>query len=117
MKKVKECQKPKTKAVSITVVNPNAAGIDIGDTVHAVAVPADRAQLPVRTFGTMSCDLDQIADWLQECRIDTVAMESTGVYWKPLLSLLLRRGIDVYLVNANHVRNVTGRKTDIDAAS
>jgi transposase len=117
MKKVKECQKPKTKTVSMTVVNPNAAGIDIGDTLHAVAVPADRSPLPVRVFGTMSCDLDKIADWLQECRIDTVAMESTGVYWKPLFSLLIRRGIDVYLVNANHVRNVTGRKTDIGDAA
>lgn len=101
----------------MTVVNPNAAGVDIGDTIHAVAVPGDRAQTPVRTFGTMSCDLDEIADWLQECRIDTVAMESTGVYWKPLFGLLIRRGIEVFLVNANHVRNVTGRKTDIGDAA
>ena len=64
MKQVKGYQKSAVKAASITIVNPNAAGIDIGDTIHAVAVPVDRAQTPVRTFGTMSCDLDEIADWL-----------------------------------------------------
>lgn len=117
MKQVKGYQKSAVKATSMTIVNPNAAGIDIGDTIHAVAVPGDRAQTPVRTFGTMSCDLDEIADWLQQCRIDTVAMESTGVYWKPLFGLLIRRGIEVFLINANHVRNVTGRKTDIGDAA
>lgn len=117
MEQTKRYQKSKVKSVSMTVVNPNAAGVDIGDTIHAVAVPGDRTQTPVRTFGTMSCDLDEIADWLQECRIDTVAMESTGVYWKPLFGLLIRRGIEVFLVNANHVLNVTGRKTDIGDAA
>ncbi|MGN7890007.1 hypothetical protein ACN9ML_00875 [Dyadobacter endophyticus] len=78
MKQTKGYQKSAVKAVSMTIVNPNAAGIDIGDTIHAVAVPG--AQTPVRTFGTMSCDLDEIVNWLQQCRIDTVAMESTGVY-------------------------------------
>jgi transposase len=117
MKQAKGYQKSAAKAVSMTIVNPNAAGIDVGDTIHAFAVPGDRAQISVRTFGTMSCDLNEIADWLQECRIDTVAMESTGVYWKPLFGLLIRRGIEVFLVNANHVRNVTGRKTDIGDAA
>ncbi|WPV65941.1 IS110 family transposase [Chitinophaga sp. LS1] len=98
--------------VPMPVVNPNAAGIDIGDTIHAVAVPQDRDQQSVRVFGTMSCDLKEIVDWLEKCGIDTIAMESTGVYWKPLFNYLILYGFDVYLVNAQHVRNVTGRKTD-----
>lgn len=101
----------------MTVVNPNAAGIDVGDTIHAVAVPADRDSEPVRLFGAMSSDLEEIASWLAECGIDTVAMESTGVYWKPLFSYLVRQGFEVYLVNAAHVRNVSGRKTDMSDAA
>jgi len=96
----------------MAVVHPNAAGIDVGDTLHAVAVPANRDEQPVRTFGTMSADLEEIVVWLEKCRIDTIAMESTGVYWKPLFNYLIRHGFEVYLVNARHVRNVTGRKTD-----
>lgn len=106
---------PKAKGagfIPMTVVNPHAAGIDVGDTLHAVAVPADRDEQPVRTFGTMSSDLQEIACWLEKCGIDTIALESTGVYWKPLFSYLIDRGFEVYLVNAHHVRNVTGRKTD-----
>lgn len=98
------------------LVNPNAAGIDIGDTIHAVAVPEGRDETPVRTFGTMTCDLEAIAAWLLECGVDTVAMESTGVYWKPLFSLLIQRGFEVYLVNAKQVKNVSGRKNDEDDA-
>jgi len=96
----------------MTVVHPHAAGIDIGDTLHSVAVPEGADDPRVRDFGTMSCDLEAIADWLTSCRVDTVAMESTGVYWKPLFSLLTRRGFEVYLVNAKFARNVAGRKTD-----
>lgn len=117
MEKIKSGSKRKARNLSLSIVNPNAAGIDIGDTVHAVAVPPNRSQVPVRTFGTMSCDLDEIADWLEECGIDSVAMESTGVYWKPLFSVLIGRGIAVYLVNSAHVRNVTGRKTDMSDAA
>jgi len=98
--------------IPMAVVHPNAAGIDVGDTLHAVAVPANRDEQPVRTFGTMSADLEEIVVWLEKCRIDTIAMESTGVYWKPLFNYLIRHGFEVYLVNARHVRNVTGRKTD-----
>ncbi|OJV12586.1 MAG: hypothetical protein BGO21_02225 [Dyadobacter sp. 50-39] len=85
IEQTKRYQKSKVKSVSMMVVNPNAIGVDIGDTIHAVAVPGNRTQTPFRTFGTMSCDLDEIADWFQQCRIDTVAMESTGVYWKHFL--------------------------------
>lgn len=98
--------------VPMAVVNPNAAGIDIGDTIHAVAVPKDRDQQHVRIFGSMSCDLEEIVCWLEKCGVDTIAMESTGVYWKPLFNYLIRHGFEVYLVNAQHVRNVSGRKTD-----
>ena len=94
------------------VVNPNAAGIDVGDTIHAVAVPKGRADISVLTFGTMNCDLKLIVEWLDKCQVDTVALESTGVYWKPLFSYLPQNGFEVYLVNARHVRNVTGKKND-----
>lgn len=98
--------------IPMAVVNPHAAGIDVGDTLHAVAVPADRDEHPVRTFGTMSADLEEIVHWLETCGVDTIALESTGIYWKPLFNYLIGHGFEVYLVNARHVRNVTGRKTD-----
>jgi transposase len=103
-------------AVNLPLVNPNAAGIDVGDTIHAVAVPEGRDETSIRTFATMTCDLEAIADWLHQCGVDTVAMESTGVYWKPLFSLLVQSGFEVYLVNAKQVRNVSGRKNDEDDA-
>lgn len=98
--------------IPMAVVNPNAAGIDVGDTLHAVAVPVGRDERTVRTFGTMSADLGEIVVWLEKCGVDTIALESTGVYWKPLFNYLIGHGFEVYLVNARHVRNVTGRKTD-----
>ena len=97
---------------SLPLVNPLAAGIDAGDTLHSVAIPVGLAQEHVRTFGTMTCDLEAIAAWLLEAGIQTAAIESTGVYWKPLFSLLNSKGIEVYLVNAREVKNVSGRKTD-----
>lgn len=110
MTKVK---KTKVKTVlEMPIVNPYSAGIDVGDKEHVVAVPASLSNDPVRKFGAMTCDLKELVEWLQECEIDTVAMESTGVYWKPLFSLLVQNGFEVYLVNAHHVKNVTGRKTD-----
>jgi transposase len=78
-----------------------------------VAVPPDRDFEPVRMFATFTQDLHELADWLQQTGIRTVAMESTGVYWIPLMQILETRGLDVYLVNAKHVRNVPGRKTDV----
>lgn len=108
---------PKKKApTGLPLVRLNAAGIDIGDTFHAVAVPEGRDEMQVRTFGSMTCDLLSIAEWLKQCGVDTVAMESTGVYWKPLFGVLIQEGFDVYLVNSQQVRNVTGRKTDEDDA-
>jgi transposase len=112
MKKKTSKEAKKSGFIPMAVVNPHAAGIDVGDTLHAVAVPNDRDEQPVRTFGTMSADLELIVRWLIKCGIVTIAMESTGVYWKPLFNYLIRHGFEVYLVNARHVRNVTGRKTD-----
>lgn len=111
--KKKGLKKAKEKEfVAMEVVNPHAAGIDVGDTIHAVAVPAGRDVQSVRTFGAMTCDLEAIVAWLEKCGVDTVAMESTGIYWKPLATLLIQHDFEVYLVNARHVRNVSGRKTD-----
>lgn len=94
-------------------VNPNAAGLDIGAREILAGVPADRDPTPVRAFGTFTPDLLALADWLQHCRVTTVAMESTGVYWIPIFELLEARGLQVYLVNARHLKNVPGRKSDV----
>jgi transposase len=78
-----------------------------------VAVPADRDDEPVREFKSFTADLMALGDWLTACGIETVAMESTGVYWIPLYELLESRGFTVFLVNARHVKNVSGRKSDV----
>ena len=91
-------------------LQPNAAGVDVGATQIYVSVPPDRDTRSVRCFATFTGDLHAAADWLQSCRIDTVAMESTGVYWIPFFQLLEARGFKVFLVNARHVKNVPGRK-------
>ena len=94
-------------------INPNAAGIDCGAAAHYVAVPADRDPTPVRAVPTFTADLHRLADWLTACGVTTVAMESTGVYWIPLYEILEARGLAVVLVNARHVKNVPGRKSDV----
>jgi transposase len=94
------------------VMEPNAAGIDIGAREMFVAVPARRDDNPVRVFATFTEDLEQLADWLAQCGVTTVAMESTGVYWIPLYEILEARGIRPCLVNARHMKNVPGRRTD-----
>lgn len=97
----------------LSLKHPNAAGIDIGIASHFVAVPADRDDEPVREFSSFTADLHALADWLQRCGADTVAMESTGVYWIPLYELLDSRGFTVLLVNARYGKNVSGRKSDV----
>ena len=97
----------------LPVLHADAAGIDIGATEIYVAVPADRDTDPVRSFRTFTEDLMALADWLVRCRIRTVAMESTGVYWIPLMQILEARAIEVYLVNARYAKNVPGRRTDV----
>ena len=94
-------------------MNLNAAGIDVGAESHFVAVPEDRSETPVREFGAFTGDLHRLADWLSECGVDTVALESTGVYWIPLFDVLEERGLTVLLVNPRGLRNVPGRKTDV----
>lgn len=103
----------KKRAPRLEVTNPNAAGIDIGSASHYVAVPADRDDEPVREFKSFTVDVHKLADWLEACGVDTVAMESTGVYWIPVYEILERRGLTVLLVNARHVKNVAGRKSDV----
>ena len=97
----------------LSIHYPNAAGIDIGSAAHYVAVPPDRDDHPVREYRSFTEDLHALADWLTMCNVDTVAMESTGVYWIPLFELLESRGFKVFLVNARHVKNVSGRKSDV----
>ena len=98
-------KRPTTQA-AISLTHPNAVGIDIGSASHFVAVPPDRDDGPVREFQSFTADLHRLADWLDACNVDTVAMESTGVYWIPLYELLESRSFTVLLVNARHVKNV-----------
>ena len=105
--------KPGRSRQALMITHPNAAGIDIGSAAHFVAVPPDRDDQPVREFPSFTADLHRLADWLAACGVDTVAMESTGVYWIPLYELLDARGFTVLLVNARHVKNVSGRKSDV----
>ena len=97
----------------LKVIHPNAAGLDIGSEEIWAAVAPERTAEPVRKFGTFTPDLQALADWLIACGVDTVALESTGVYWIPVYEILEARGLKVYVVNARHVKNVPGRKSDI----
>lgn len=97
----------------LTIVNPHAGGIDVGNDSHFVAVPPDRDPNPVREFGCWTAALQAMAEWLRSCKIDTVALQATGVYWIPLYDVIEQHGIRVVLVNAQHTKNVPGRKTDV----
>lgn len=96
----------------LALVHPNAAGLDIGAREIWACVPPDAEENNVRPFGTFTPDLYQLAEWLEQHGVDTVAMESTGVYWIPVFEILEARGFEVYLVNARHIKNVPGRKSD-----
>jgi transposase len=106
----------KVKVLSMPVINPDAAGIDVSATMHVAAVGAGITVEPVRVFGAFTEDLYQLAGWLKQCNVTTVAMESTGVYWQQLYLVLVEQGFEVALVNARHVKNVTGKKTDMSDA-
>ena len=120
---------PRATPPALTVLHPNAAGIDVHADMHMVCVPAqsvvpsasnEPGRLPanVRRFGASSCDLLAIADWLKECGVTTVAMESTGVYWVPLYELLQSRGFEVWLVEPGQLSRCGARpKTDVLDAS
>lgn len=100
----------------LKMVNPAAAAIDIGSTMHMAAVNPDACETPVRAFGTFTQDLHDLADWFDACGVTSVAMESTGVYWIPAFEVLEARGFHVILVNARYAKNVPGRKTDVSDA-
>ena len=106
-------RKSSAKPEGLSQLNLNAAGIDVGATSHYVAVPADRAEQPVQEFEAFTADLYRLADWLTECGVETVVMESTGVYWIPLFGVLEERGFQVMLVDPRRIKNVPGRKTDV----
>ena len=101
------------KLDSLKQIKLNAAGLDIGAAEIWVCVPEDRDKDSVRMFQTFTPDLHALADWLTVCGIETVAMESTGVYWIPVYEILEARGFEVYLVNARHLKNVPTKKTDV----
>jgi transposase len=98
---------------TLEVVHPNAAGIDIGNESHFVAIPPDRDPVPIREFGSWTADLYEMASWLKDHGIQTVAMQSTGVYWIAAQEVLEQAGLEVYLVNARGTKNLPGRKSDV----
>jgi transposase len=105
---------PREQPVTLAVRHPHAAGIDVHADMHMVCVPADRDPEPVRRFGANTCDLEAIADWLRQCGVTTVALESTGVYWIPLFELLEARGFEVWLVEPGQLAHCGARpKTDV----
>ena len=114
---IKTPKKQNTKKSNIDqcweLINPDAAGLDIGAREHWACVPPNRAEKNVRNFGTFTTDLEALADWFQECGVKTVAMEATGVYWIAVFQILERRGLQVMLVNPRQTKNVAGRKTDV----
>jgi len=115
MKNTKNKQKSqqRSSSSSLPVLFPDTAGIDIGSKSHFVAVPSERDENPVREFLTFTADLQKMVNWLKECGIKTIIMESTGVFWIPAFELLESNGFDVKLVNARHVKNVSAHKTDV----
>jgi transposase len=114
MRKKKNKASKRAHFQSLPLIHPNAAGIDVGAKEHVVAVPCDRDPQPVRTFQAFTPDLHELAAWLKRCGIETVALESTGIYWLSLYEVLEQHGLEVRVVNARHVKNVPGRtKTDV----
>jgi len=97
----------------LEVVHPDAAGIDVGNEAHYVAVRPDRDLEPVRRFECFTADLHRLAAWLKKCKVKTIVMQSTGVYWIPLYDIMEEQGFEVYLVNARHTKNLPGRKSDV----
>ena len=106
-------RKIQSEEISLEVVHPNAAGIDIGNESHYVAVPPSRDSQPVQRFGCTTAELKAMAAWLKQCGIRTAAMQSTGVYWIAVYDILEQAGLEVYLVNARDTKNLPGRKSDV----
>jgi len=101
------------QTVTMRCVHANAAGLDLSQTEIWAAVPSDRTPTPIRKFGTFTPDVLALADWLTACHIDTVAMEATGVFWIPVYEVLEAKGFQLFVVNARHIKNVPGRKSDV----
>src|SRR6266516_2119292 len=106
-------RKMQSEDLRLEVIHPDAAGIDIGNESHYAAVPPSRDSQPVRCFGCTTAELKAMAAWLQQCRIRTVAMQSTGVYWVGVYDILEQAGLEVYLVNARDTKNLPGHKSDV----
>jgi transposase len=106
-------RKIQSEDISLEVIHPDAAGIDIGNESHYVAVPPTRDTQPVRRFGCTTAELKEMTVWLKQCAIRTVAMQSTGVYWIAVYDILEEAGLEVYLVNARDTKNLPGRKSDV----
>src|SRR3981189_917040 len=104
---------PPSGDLSREVVHPDAAGIDIGNESHYVAVPPTRDSQPLRRFGCTTSELKEVALWLQQCEIRTIGLQSTGVYWIAVYDILEEAGFEVYLVNARETKNLPGRKSDV----
>lgn len=113
----KKAQKvKKNKRSELLIVNLNAAGIDVASTEYQVCVPEDRDENYNRKFDSFTCDLREIVKWLKKCKIETVAMEATGIYWIQLYLILQAAGFDVVVCNAKHIKNLGEKKTDyVDA--
>lgn len=112
----KASRQNRSKKQSWKVIHPHAAGIDVGATEHYVAVPPDAVPVgaaTVRSFGCFTEDIEAMVEWLKACGVDTVAMESTGVYWVVPFQKLETAGMEVVLVNAQTLKHVPGRKTDV----
>ncbi|WP_198291313.1 IS110 family transposase [Methylosarcina fibrata] len=109
-----------SKAIQSThglpIIHQRAAGVDIGSRFHVVAVPTDLTDEPVQTFQAFTADIQRMANWLLAIGIETVAMESTGVYWVPVFEVLESAGLDVIVANARETRSVPGRKSDVNDA-
>ncbi len=100
-------------ASAIKIINPDSAGIDIGAYSHFVAVPVERNKDNVKEFGCYTPDIQKMITWLRQCKIKTIVMESTGSYWIPVFEMLEQAGFEVNLVDAHHVKNIRGRKSDV----
>jgi transposase len=110
-------EKPRRKKLdwkALEIIHPDAAGIDIGGSEHWVAISPDRDENPVQRFDCFTSDLERMAKWLLDKGVRSVAMQSTGVYWMPVYEILEQAGLEVYLVNARHTKNLPGRKSDVE---
>lgn len=114
----KQSQKISHASSRLDIINPDAAGIDIGAKIHYVCVPEGRDNLRIQSFGCFTEDIHAMATWLKKCGVKSIAMESTGVYWIPVFQILAQEGFEVNLINAQHVKGVPGRKkTDVEDCS